>query len=686
MTKPVARFGVDWEDDGFICYDALRTDALNRLHTSLSSEPQLVNLHWNFVNKSVANSATSVAFAQEVTDYGIRRLRCVTGTGTTAGAYFGRTGSTNDFIVTNATVYTAVFWIKATIGSGVGFTFLMENSTGSQTFTISGSWQKITRTFTTNSTTTSFKITKTNSATDVTFDVAGFMIVDGSTAPNGFNAGDASNLYDNITQDVKNATFNLGKSNYDQAMIEEGKASLTLDNDSKRYSPEYSSSPLFGKVDNRRRFTVDIQTSAGVWSRRFTGWTANVEPVTGLTRNREASLKCIQGKTSLDRAKYNQTNTGDSVTADQIISQIAYKFMSAATPLQMVLNRGRLNAGYFVNPDDIMDLEVGISALPANGEEWVDAPLTKVIESIQVVDQGFFFIDRLGKLVYYNRDHYVDPALALTDTSVSMDSEGIASPYVYGANYLNTIRVNYYPPNETVDTVWHSTILAVPRSRVRKVVREVKFEFEEGKRINVASVNPFGNGVNDSTYVALTGTTDISSKIDVQFELKGGGGTLTITNPTTTYANVNVTLKGTIVERIGGQSVTVVDEAGLLGGQVLSTISSKLLNEEQDARNLADYMLTKGKQNVGQITNFQLLNKNDALLDKMLTLELGSKVTLSEAQTAHSGKTYYICGMVERWAADAPYTTTYQITPIYKIPEAWILGTSVLGTDTYLAY
>src|SRR5436853_723755 len=111
MTKPVMRYGVDWDGDLFICYGALKTDPLNIMHTGIYTDPGLTNLHWNGVNKSVANSATSVAFTQEETEYGLRKLTCVSGTGTTAGAYFGRTGSTNDFNVSNGATYTAVFRI-----------------------------------------------------------------------------------------------------------------------------------------------------------------------------------------------------------------------------------------------------------------------------------------------------------------------------------------------------------------------------------------------------------------------------------------------------------------------------------------------------------------------------------------------------------------------------------------------
>jgi hypothetical protein len=689
MTKPAIRCLVDWDDDLFHCADARPGDALNRMHTGLSSDAGLVNLHWNYINKCIVNSATSVAYRQELTDYGIRQLRCVTGTNVAAGAWFGSiNGSVFDFNVTNGAVYKVSFWFKADV-AGVGFTFFMENAAGSQTFTSTTSWKRIDRTITMSTTTTAFKMYKTNSATNVTFDVTGFMIVAGSTAPNGFNVGDASNLYDNITQDVKVCTYSMGKSDYTQKVISEGEANLLLDNTSKRYSPEYASSPLFGKMDTRRRFTVDIQNTGGTYVRRFTGWAIRFAPTYGTTRTREMSMVCQQGKSLLDRIKYNQNHSG-ATTADVIIQEIVLKgYPSAATPLQVILNRARLNASYFVNPADIYSLQPGLSTIDSEGaEEWMDAPASQVIDSLITIDQGFPFIDRYGKVCYNNREKYLNPAYGVTSTAISLDSECVNAQYSYGANYANTVRVNYYPNTERVGTVWNSQgPIRLFGGRLSRKVVDVKFEYEEGKRMKVAAVNPFDGTADASTCVATSGGADTSTDVIATFELKGGGGKLTLFNSTPGVVhNVVITLKGTIVESYGGQLVTVEDTDGLLAGTIQTTVTSKLISEENDATNLADYMLSMSKQSVGQFSSIQMINESSTALDKLLTLELGSMLTLSETQTAHASKDYFVVGVNEEWRADSVLSTQLALAPIFRLPDIWVLGTSVLGTSTVLAY
>jgi hypothetical protein len=689
MTKPVARFGVDWDDDLFICYDARPGDALNRMHTGLSSDVGLVNLHWNYLNKVVVSFATSVAFRQEFTDYGLRVFRIVTGVFGSAGGLFGGASlATPDITIVNGNTYTAAMWIKSNIG-GVSCKLDMLGSASSTTFTVTTSWQKVTLTFTATDVLTGFKIYKNSSLTDITLDCTGFMIVDGSVAPVGFNVGDASNLYDNITADVKSCSYSMGKSNYTQNVINEGEANLLLGNDDKRYSPEYASSPLFSKMDSRRRFTMDVQDSGGDYVRRFTGWAVRFAPTYGTTRTREMSMACQQGKSLLDRIKYNHNQSG-ATTADEVIKTIVLKgFPSAATPLQTILNRGRLSACYFVDPDDLYDLQVGLSNIDTEGaEDWIDAPASQVIDSLIPVDQGFFFIDRLGRIVYYNREKYINPAYGMTPTVINLDSEGVNAQYVFGANYANTIRVNYYPNTERTGTVWNSqgTIRLFGGRLSRKTI-EVKFQYEEGKRMKVSAVNPFDGSVDASTVTATSGGADTSDDVTAIFELKGGGGKLTLVNSTPFVVHdVIVTLKGTIVESYGGQEVTVADDDGLLGGTILQTVSTKLISEEDDAENLANYTLSISKQSVGQFTSLNYINDSDAALDKLLSLELGSMVSVSESQTEHADKNYYISGVNEQWRSDSVLNTTYHLAPVFKLPDIWVLGTSVLGTDTRLAY
>lgn len=685
MAIPKIRVAVDWDNDLFICYEAAQTDGLNRLHTGLASDPGLVNLHWNYINKSGINSA-AVSFTQEETVYGLRKLQVVTGTNTTAGAYFGRTGSTNDFNVTNATVYTAVFWIKASVGSGVGMTFLMENSSGSQTFTLSSAWQKITRTFTTTGTTTSFKITKTNSATNCTFEVTGFMIVAGAIAPGGFNVGHATNLYDIISADVESCAIKIGRANRFDTMPAEGTANLLLKNTTRRYSPGYSGSPLYGYMLQDLRMTVDFQDPVtSSWVRKFAGWSSSYAPKPGKNLNKTTDMNSVQGIKRLEQMKYPDIVTG-TITANTLIKAVIMRgYPSAATALQALADRSKAGACYCVDPAAILSLDVGVSSINVSGEDWgAGGSAAKVISDLMEVERGFFFIDGNGVVKFFNRHHYVDPALKPTAVVIDLDDEAISPQHVHGANYHNKVRVTYRPKNTRVGVAWQSKEDLVLRPNEKSKEIDVRFEYEEEKKMTVTAVQAFDGAANASTYTALSGAANVASKTQAEFKLENGRGKLTLRNFTQRTVRFAVTVRGTIQESYGGNEVEVVDASGLRSGQQVLRANVRQISEEQEATNLANFLLGLYKDALGEFTSIQFISRNNTWLQRALNNGLGTLLSLSEYQTGDSGK-YIVVGEQHDWTPGR-LQTTLLLYPEFRNNKYWILGTSVLGTDTWLGY
>lgn len=680
--KPDMRFAVDWDNDLFICYDAQPTDAMNIMHTGLSSNAGLVNLHWNYINKSVVNSATSVAFAQEWTDYGIRRMRCVTGTTTNAGAYFGRTGSTNDFTVTNAATYTVSFWFKADT-AGVGFTFLMENSTGSQTFTSSTSWQRIDRTITTSGTTTSFKITKTNSATDVTFDVTGFMIVSGAAVPAGFNVGDASNRYDVLRDVVMAASWSMGKRNWTDSLFGEGTLSMRLRNDSQVYSPRNTLSPLYGKFLERLKTTVDAKDPyATTWTRFWAGWTDKYDPAHKRTvEELNTTIQCTQGRNQLDRVRYTSTVTG-TLTADAIIEPLLKKgFVSAATPYQTILDFSQLSACYLVGSSLMMSLDTGLSDLSVTGEGWRnDTKATQVLTDIEAVERGFTFIDRSGLFKFHNRHHYF--GASPTATTIDLDTDVHEYTDVHGESHFNTIQVTYYPTTTDTGTIWESQEPIELKSGEKVKEMDVRFEFEEGTKMTVTEIAAFGSGGSDSGFSALAGAVDVTTQVDVVAILENGRGKLTLRNPTRKNVLFTVTLRGTRVKSQGGRTVDVTGDAR--GGRMAMGVNTKLITEDIKAKNLGNHLLNIHGENFGQIKQITIKSKNYDWFADMANTGIGAKLTLTESLYGTSDN-YYICGEDNEWIPGEGLTCRFNLYPIFRV-NFWRIGTSVLGVDTYLAY
>lgn len=239
MTQLTYYVGVDSDRDGFTCQGVADTDPLNLIPTAAA--------HWG-INASVHSSATSVTHTRAMTRYGAYYYRVVTGTNTAAGMRFGDDGTTIDDIpVTASTTYSACLWVRGVSDyAGVGMTLEVTNQSGtvlaSNTFIISSTaWQQVTALNWSSGVGAShiaFRVRKTSSATNMSFDVTGFMLVTGSSVPSAFNAGSASNQYDDITTYVRSASWTNGHAGMTEAdaLIKEGvapEARLTLELDNK---------------------------------------------------------------------------------------------------------------------------------------------------------------------------------------------------------------------------------------------------------------------------------------------------------------------------------------------------------------------------------------------------------------------------------------------------------------------
>ncbi len=466
-------------------------------------------------------------------------------------------------------------------------------------------------------------------------------------------------------------------------MFDEGTLSLQLRNDSRIYMPENTLSPLYGKMLQRRKVTVEAHgPNVTTWTRLFTGWTDQYNPVlSSTTGGLQTSITCTQGRFQLDSIQYNKPVSGTQ-TADQVIRSVTLSgFTSAATPYQAVLNTSRLSACYFVDPAVIMSLDTGVSSIPTTGEGWGgDISAAKVIDDVMKIERGFVFLDRSGVMKFYNRHHYFDPALAPTATVINLDTDATGKSYVYGQNYMNVARVTYRPSGSTAGIIWQSQDPIEVEAGETKVV-DVKLEYEEGKKKTVDAITAFGTADPNSTYTTVP--THIKSKTSINTELANGRAKVTITNFSRIPVRFTIILRGGIIESYGGQ--TVERSGDVRGGKQSMNIDSRQLTEENDAINLGDYMLGIHDDAVGQFNNITIKSKNATWFDRMMSISLGTKLTISETQTAHN-QSYYVCGESGNWMPGEGLDLTYTLYPLFRIQSPWVMGTSVLGTSTYLAY
>lgn len=256
MTQATYDFALDLDRDGFFNKGVSTSDLLNLVPTAAQHTK---------IAYGILNSATSVTQTKETTLYGLNYYRVVSGTTVNAGMRFGSspTDAVDDIPVVQGESYRAIVWVRA-VGTAVGMTFEVTDqggaSVGSTTFTPTSNWGQVVASVTTGAgdTYVDFRIRKTNSATNVTFDVAGFMLVfNVGDAPTVFNAGDGSNAFDQINTYILGATWSNGLGDSYDEMARPNRATLTLNNSSGLFFPEIEGAELVTNPGNPFAFSSD---------------------------------------------------------------------------------------------------------------------------------------------------------------------------------------------------------------------------------------------------------------------------------------------------------------------------------------------------------------------------------------------------------------------------------------------
>lgn len=253
---PTYKTLIDLDRDGFLCQGVSASDALNIVPTPV---------HLWLIGTTGHTGAETVTKTQGATIYGLYYYRVVTGTNVNAGMRFGDDGTIDDIAVLASTAYRFTFWIRGVSGyTGVPIIANCQDETAASvsnnaTFTLTANWQQITINVTTivGSEYLRMVVRKNNDATNITYDVAGCMLVAGTSTPTAFNAGDTSNAYDDISFYVNKAAWGNGMSDAYEQVAKPATMTLTLNNHNREFHPENLSAELLANPGDDFTFTGD---------------------------------------------------------------------------------------------------------------------------------------------------------------------------------------------------------------------------------------------------------------------------------------------------------------------------------------------------------------------------------------------------------------------------------------------
>jgi hypothetical protein len=176
----------------------------------------------------------------------------------------------------------------------------------------------------------------------------------------------------------------------------------------------------------------------------------------------------------------------------------------------------------------------------------------------------------------------------------------------------------------------------------------------------------------------------------VTFSNQPTGAELPLSDATLNYTKDRIRNYVT-VNQDAGVSVLRTDTSSITNYRRRALNLDTILNDVVDVESAADYLLQKGKDPIARVEAIVLEPQQDVnLWAQALGRELGDRVTTIIRPPGSPTTTITNVGVIERiehsWdTGSRRWTTTFRLSPA-DVANYWILGTSVLDTDTKAAF
>lgn len=488
---------------------------------------------------------------------------------------------------------------------------------------------------------------------------------------------------DDITADVcdKNpVTWELGMRPFEH-IADESVLQFTVWNDDRKYSPENSGSPLYGKL----RPGLGVQLSyAGIvlWQ----GFTAAFKPAPLRYGKRTTAVECRGIKAQLEAFEL-YSPLYENVTADAVIADLATTIIipPSASGLWLLGEMGYSELGYGTYLGDITDvalLDVGqhtFAYVGDNSQNQGALNAYALFKDLAETERGYIFVNRDGKIVFWNRHHLLNDVTA----DVTLDNTAEDIPYTTPfEDLVNYIEVECFPRQvaaAATDLLWElSNPITLPPG-TSQTIQTPFIDATTKQKIGARNVQtPSGADVVFSTGTGSIYKTDTGQRSDI-----------TVTN-TGTNAAVLDTLN------VRGQSITSHYPAQVYSQDAVSVaqygkralkLSLKLLHDVSEAQGIADFELVQRNSAAGRAESVKLKDRPTPTHDQ-ITKTIGDLVRLIDTQLAHD-RLYHIVGERHRLdVANDILETEWLLLPKPEV-DFWVLGEAgfgELGTETVLGY
>jgi hypothetical protein len=415
------------------------------------------------------------------------------------------------------------------------------------------------------------------------------------------NDGSFSEQYDDITSDIKSIRFSRGRDD-ELGKAQIGELTLTLKNETGKYTPSKISSPLFGKLLPRRTIQIRSIFNNTLYN-LFYGFIEEIIPHPNFTEQ-----DCII--TALD---------GLDFLAKQELETSLYKGESTGTVIGHILD----NIGWLSNK---RSLDTGQDTIPY----WYghDILAKNAINEIEDSEQGFTYVNGSGNFCFEDREHrnseeHLTSKFSFYDTMTQINYNLSAK------NVYNNIKATVTPwtlqASTTLWTLGEVPVISPSTSLPIWGNSTVSGEsvFVDGWNTPVASTDYKANTASTGLGVSLTHLMSVSVekfaqaiKYDV-FNSASVNAYLTLLQGRGTWydSQNQFTLKS---EDTNSESYYQKRTFSLDG---------KYITDSIHAQEFCDSTLAKYKNPHAEVS-ITIMNKNDTLMEQILTREISDRITV----------------------------------------------------------
>lgn len=502
-----------------------------------------------------------------------------------------------------------------------------------------------------------------------------------------FDAGDDNLFRGDLTPDVLDAVWRVGMRDPFDTVAPIAQAAITVRNPDGRYSPENPASEL--QIGLALKIVADDPVNPRLL---FRGVIAGVRPAPGEYGERVSVITAECPLRGLYRSRV-RLNALLNVRAGAVINAV----------LDRVPTRARYLAGAFI-VGFAGRAELGVNTrLPLNGgltgrniatgqdvfayvgDHWDDG--VRAIDAVREVaeaERGRFFAGRSGGFTFYDRHTLFTRASA---AAFRDDMDGLR--ITYGTDVVSKVRVSVRPRrvSEANAVLWRLGQAQRIRAGLSRLFT-ARFRGESGERVGALTVQP-PRPFTDYTANSLPDGSGSDLTPQVSFGLLGYDAStaeMRLINTSTVDAYL---LPGSVIRGRAltfGAPITVETrsaESETFYGPREFTLRLPGQTSIEAAESIARYELLRRAQPRGTVREMTLHSQFHH--PQMIARTLFDRITLTEAQSAHSSDYFIVAESHRITGGGYTHTVTWTLEPADP-GTFWQVGIGTLGADTRLAY